>query len=346
MKKIISVLLLIALSLTLIVSCDKLSLSALGDKANSKDETVIKIGYMQGPTGMGMAKLIHDNGGIEGNEKYSFTKFEDVQAATAALLSGAIDFACLPTNNASIVYNTKNEAVKVLAINCLNSLFVLTKSGTEVSSFKELDNKTIYTISNGTPKVILDYLLEANGITAEVKTEVEINGETKQLAQPSDLASAIIAGAVDIALVPEPVATAAPLQVVSQKKDYTYSTAFSIDDAWAEASDTPVAMGCIVARAEFVENHKSLVDSFLGEYKNSVDFISNKENIDTAAEYIVEASVLGAVPAAKKSLLNLGTSIAYIDGKEMKTTLVAFYNSIGSGLIGGKLPDDGFYYEK
>ena len=62
---------------------------------------------MQGPTGMGMAKLIHDNGGVSGNEKYTFTKFEDVQAATAAILSGAIDFACLPTNNASIIYNTK-----------------------------------------------------------------------------------------------------------------------------------------------------------------------------------------------------------------------------------------------
>lgn len=337
MKKVISLLLLITLILSLLVSCD-------GEEP--KDETVMRIGYMQGPTGMGMAKLIHDNGGVSGNEKYTFTKFEDVQAATAAILSGAIDFACLPTNNASIIYNTKDAAVKVLAINCLNSLFVLTKSGTEVSSLEDLDGKVIYTISNGTPKVILEYLLNAAGINAEVKTEALINGETKQLAQPSDLASAIIAGAVDIALVPEPVATAAPLQVVSQKKDYTYTTAFSLDDAWAKTSSTPVAMGCIVARADFIENHKGLVDSFLDEYKASIEFIANKENIDTAAEYIVEASVLGAIPAAKKSLLNLGSSIAYIDGEDMKRTLAVFYNSITPSLIGGKLPDDGFYYEK
>jgi NitT/TauT family transport system substrate-binding protein len=336
MKKVISLLLLFTLILSLLISCNNVN----------DDETVIKIGYMQGPTGMGMAKLIHDNGGVNGNEKYAFTKFEDVQAATAAILSGAIDLACLPTNNASIIYNTKDAAVKVLAINCLNSLFVLTKSGTEISGLEDLDGKVIYTISNGTPKVILEYLINAAEINAEVKTEAIINGETKKLAQPSDLASAIIAGAVDIALVPEPVATAAPLQVVSQKKDYTYTTAFSLDDAWSKTSDTPVAMGCIVARADFVENHKGLVNSFLDEYKASIEFISNKDNIDTAAEYIVEASVLGAVPAAKKSLLNLGSSIAYIDGDDMKRTLTVFYNSITPALIGGKLPDDGFYYEK
>jgi len=30
----------------------------------------------------------------------------------------------------------------------------------------------------------------------------------------------------------------------------------------------------------------------------------------------------------------------------MKTTLVDFYNAIGSNMIGGNLPDDEFYYEK
>ena len=71
MKKVISLLLLITLILSLLVSCD-------GEEP--KDETVMRIGYMQGPTGMGMAKLIHDNGGVSGNEKgirpfFSFSSF-------------------------------------------------------------------------------------------------------------------------------------------------------------------------------------------------------------------------------------------------------------------------------
>ena len=78
----------------------------------------------------------------------------------------------------------------------------------------------------------------------------------------------------------------------------------------------------------------------------SIEYISTPGNLETAAQYIVDAGVLDAVPAAKKSLVNLGSAIAYRDGEDMKTTLVDFYNAIGSNLIGGKLPDDEFYYGK
>ena len=105
-------------------------------------------------------------------------------------------------------------------------------------------------------------------------------------------------------------------------------------------------MGCIVGNKDFVANNKSAVNSFLAEYKQSIEYISTPENLETAAQYIVDAGVLDAAPAAKKSLVNLGSAIAYSDGEEMKTTLVDFYNAIGSNLIGGKLPDDEFYYEK
>ena len=51
-------------------------------------DVTIRIGYMAGPTGMGMAKLIADNGGLEnGNDKYSFTKYADTNAAKKAALS-------------------------------------------------------------------------------------------------------------------------------------------------------------------------------------------------------------------------------------------------------------------
>ena len=94
MKKIIATLLLLATLLTAtfaFTACNLLQKNDDDDKTQGDgndnktpgkddddktpiDDTVIKIGYMQGPTGMGMAKLIHDNGGIQGNEKYQFVK--------------------------------------------------------------------------------------------------------------------------------------------------------------------------------------------------------------------------------------------------------------------------------
>ncbi len=328
----------LTLALTAFTACNKEQAPA--------DDTVIRIGYMQGPTGMGMAKLIHDNGGINGNEKYTFEKFGSVNDATAALLAGQIDMACLPTNNAAALYNTQGSTVQVLALNCLNSLYLMTKTGTEVKSIEDLEDKTVYTIESGTPKAILQHVIDEFGLDVTIKTSATINEKETTLTQPSDLASAMIAGAVDIALVPEPVATAAPLKIGAMEKDYTYSVALDLTDVWADVSESPVAMGCIVANKSFVEAHKSVTDAFLTEYQASIEYISNSENLDDAASYIVEASVLDATGPAKKSLTNLGDAIKYTDGDDMKSVLVNFYNVIDPSLIGGDLPDDGFYYKK
>ena len=336
MKKLIALILTLALFTVALASCKFLK---------KEDDTVIRIAYMNGPTGMGMAKLIHDNGGVEGNEKYQFVKYSDAALATADLKAGKVDMACIPTNTAATLAN-KTDSIQVLALNCLNSLYVMTKTGVSIEEFSDLEGKTIYTISNGTPAAILTHLLAESDVNATVKTSVGEGEEEKELTSPNDLAAQLIAGKIDIALVPEPVATAAPLKIASQDKTYTYTVAINLTDAWAEISESPVAMGCIVANKDFVSEHKSVVDSFLEEYESSIAFVSDYKNLNLAAQYVVDAGVLDALPAAKKSLTNLGGAIAYSDGAEMKATLVAFYNAIGLNLIGGKLPDDDFYYEK
>ena len=337
MKKLYSLLLILCIAVSMFTSC-----SLLKQTSQDADGTVIRVAYMSGPTGMGMAKMIHDNN----SDKYEFIAYSDASLATADLITGKIDMACLPTNTAATVYNKNNAAVQVLALNCLNSLFLMTKTGTTINDISELEGQTIYTIKNGTPAVILRYLLEQSGVNATIKTSIGEGTEEKEITAPTDLAPLLITGKIDIALVPEPVATAAPLNIKSQGKDYTYTVAINLTEAWAEISASPVAMGCIVANKEFVSNHKAIVTSFLEEYEASISYIADPQNIDNAAQYIVDANVLGATPAAKKSLTNLGNAITYIDGDEMESILVDFYSAIGVNLIGGKLPDDGFYFKK
>ena len=75
MKKIISLLLILTLALLSLTAC------LGGDSSydeNPSDEITLRIGYMSGPTGMGMAKLIHDNGGVDGNDKYSFVSYNNL----------------------------------------------------------------------------------------------------------------------------------------------------------------------------------------------------------------------------------------------------------------------------
>jgi len=326
MKKIITLILILALASLALISC-------------GEDPAVIRIGYMTGPTGMGMAELIHNNGGIEGNEKYSFTKYDNTSLAMADIAAGKIDMVCVPTNDAATYYNNTSKDITVLAINTLSSLFVLTDANNEIKSFSDLEGKTVYTCKNGTPRIILEALIEKAGLE---NVTVSYMVDNKEIGTPKQLGEQLVAGNIDIAVVPEPIITSSLLTInKNNNPDISYTVDLPLSGVWAENFGAELTMGCIIASDSFVDAHPKLTKSFLEEYKSSINFVGNKANIDSAAEYVVEAGVMAAAPAAKKALGNLGNAISYMDGQNMKTALEAFY-----GAIGLALPDDEFYFNK
>lgn len=327
MKKLIALILTLILAVGAITSC-------------AKDETQLKIGFMNGPTGLGMAKLINDNGGLTGNEKYSFEKFSNTNDATAALISGKLDMVCLPTADAAKIYNNEDAAidVQVLALNCLNSLYVVAKNEINITSFADLEGKTVLTCKNGTPKIILDALIKEYGINVTVVDYFESDDGYITVLTPQDIPPVIKTNNADIVIAPEPIVTSALMT------SSNYSVKLDLGDVWDAKFDTPVAMGCIVARKDFVEEHKSLVKNFLNEYEASIEFMSNTANLEAAAGYAVDATIMAAAPAAKKAITNLGDAISYLDGKDMKNSLIKTYEVFGNSVIGGRLPDDDFYY--
>ena len=331
MKKLIAALLLLTTTLLLFTACFGAPDNS-GNAGGAPDPAPLKIGYMSGPTGMGMAKLIHDNGGIEGNEKYSFTAYTDTALAKADLTKGDIDIICIPTNEALAYYNTVDSKTRMLAINCLNSLYVISKEGDAPTALSELEGKTVYTCKNGTPKIILEYII--NALDLDITVSTSINGV--DMAKPADVQAQVIAGALPYAVIPEPLITASLL------KNGEYKVVLDLADEWAripECEGTTVAMGCIVANADFLAANSAQINAFLDEYKASVEYVGDAQNLENAANYVAEAKIMAAAPAAKKALANLGSAIAYIDGEEMKTTLAAFYTAIGM-----TPPGDEFYY--
>lgn len=326
MKRTISILLLITVLAISLFSC-----------APTQTDDILDVGYLKGPTGMGMAKLIDDNGGTEGNAKYTFSNYaNNSQGALTDLIDGKIDVACVPTNLAANFYN-KNGTIVVLAVNCLNSLYVVTDKSTAVSSLSDLNGQTIYTCSTGTPKPVLEYVLEANGINATVSTTFD----GKDIPEPKDIGALVVEGKLPIAVMPEPIITSSLLTIQKNgNKDIEYSIDLDLGEAWDAVLGTPVTMGCIVARADYVNTNKALIDRFLDEYEDSIEYVSESTNLDSAANLVVKSGILDAAPAAKKALGNLGDSIDYIDGDDMKAALNAFYNAVGI-----KAPAAGFYYE-
>lgn len=329
MKKLLAILLTLSISLLLLVGCGE---------TPDPDNTQLRVGFLSGPTGIGMAKLINDNGGLQGNEKYSFRSYAAEEAPTktakAELLTGKIDLICLPTNEAVEYYNTQDDNCVVLSINTLNTLYFISDENTTISSLSDLEGKTIYTCENGTPKMVLEHLLEKAKINATISTK------DGNIGSPDQLKQHIVAGSVPIAFAPEPIVSASAFARSNSNKA-PYSVDISCDTVWNEYCEGSLAMGCIVASETFVKNHPQVIEAFLKDYKASIEYVSNSENIDSASEYVVNAGILPNPKVAKSAITNLGNSIAYVDGSNMKTMLEAFYKELG---LAPK--NNFFYYEK
>ena len=316
MKKIIALLLTLVITVFALASCNK-----------PDDElTTIKIGVMNGPTGMGMAKLISDNG--KESDKYVFSSFSSPTDATASLANGELDMLCVPTNLAANLAKANADYISVAAINCLGSLYVVSDGSQELNSFADLAGKTVYCGEpTSTTPSILNYLFDLYGI--EVNLVVEGTNEI--------VSEKMANGEISIAVLPEPKATAAILTAKQSK--HTYSIVLNISECWSEKSSSPLTMGCIIAKKDFINDNKAAVNEFLGEYKSSIEYIADPANHDTAAQMIVNAGILPKLPVANAALTNLYGSIVYIDGEDMKAALEGFYTAIGY-----KLPVDSFYY--
>ncbi len=326
---------LLALLLTLVLTLS--SLAVLSSCGSSNEADKIRVGYLSGPTGMGMAKLIHDEAAKE-NSKYVFLDYKnDTEKAKADLSVGNVDVICLPTNEAAAYYSKNNDAI-ALALNCLNSLFLVSDKNSTVTSLSDLEGKTVYTCKNGTPKMILDYLV------AELDLNITVSFTTpdgKIMAKPADVKTQMVnVGDLPYVVLPEPMITSAMLEIQKNgNADIAYSVDVDLADEWEKISNTPVAMGCIVASKKFVVNNPTLINRFLDAYEDSVEYIGDDENVENAAKFVAEAGIMAAEPAAKKALMNLGDAIDYLDEEDMKAALEAFFAAIGIAT-----PADEFYY--
>ena len=151
------------------------------------------------------------------------------------------------------------------------------------------------------------------------------------------VAAKMATGELEIAVLPEPKATASIL--AAKQKGYNYSIKLNLSTEWSNVSENDLPMGCIVVKNDFLKSHEGSVVDFLNEYKASIEYVGNSANKANAAQMIVSAGILPKLPIANASLDNLYGSIVYEDGSDMKTTLKAFYEAINI-----QSPGDSFYY--
>ncbi len=332
MKKIVSVLLAVLMLACLFTGCAKDNNDAVQTPAVSEEPTTIRVGAMTGPTAMGMVKLMDSSDKGESENKYEFTLQTEATAFAPALTKGEIDIAAVPANLASVIYNNTNGGIKVLSVIATGVLYIVER-GESINSFADLAGKTLYATGQGaTPEYALRYLLKANGLDGDNAPQIRWCADT------TEALSYISNDANAVAMLPQPFVTAA------QSKISDLRVALSLDELWKEANDgASMATGVLVVRSEFAEKYPQQLEKFMQEYAASVKFVN--ENTEQAAQLVGAYEIVKA-PIAQKALPYC--NICCITGAELKTVLDGYLSALydmNPQSVGGKLPDDGIYYE-
>ncbi len=329
MKKIVSLLLALAMVF---------ALAACGQKtepAPAPAEPVdMNVYVLAGPTGIGAVNLrAKAEAGEALANNYTVTMTGANDEVVAAVSNGDADIACVATNLAATLYNKTQGGVKVLAVNTLGVLSMLT-NGTELTAVADLKGKTIYSPGQGAnPEYILRYVLQGNGLDPDKDVTIQFVGEGSELLSvwQSDPEAVIMA--------PQPVATALLMQNEGSAK------AFDMTEEWNKVSggDSTLMMGCVIVRTAFLEEHPEAVDSFLVDYAMSIE--AAQTDLEGTAALCEQYGIIPKAPLAMKAIPQCG--LTYVAGADMKAQLGGYLQVMFDAnpkSVGGALPADDFYY--
>lgn len=339
MKK-FNLLLVIVLIITLITGCTNNSEILEPDNQNeqtqeelqSKDPVSVTIAGLKGPTSMGMIKMIDEK--ALNSEEYNVEYVAEAapDALTGKIINGDIQISSVPINLASVLYNKTGGKVQIMAVNTIGNLYIV--GSDDVTSISDLGGKVLGMSGKGsTPDFAMNYILKENNLEGKV--------ELNYSADHATLAQSVIAGDSTVALLPQPFVTQTTM------KNNNIKILLDLNEEWKKASNNASELytGCIVINKEFAENNKEFVLEFLKQYEESVNWVN--ENPKDAAILVEKNEIMPSAALAEKAIPNSG--ITYIHAKEIKENLTNFYQVLfdsNPASIGGKMPDDSFYFEQ
>ena len=222
-----------------------------------------------------------------------------------------------------------------MALNTLGVLYLLQGEGQNITSLNDLKGKTVYLPGAGSnPEYITAALLESAGL--KVGTDVTLDTTTYN--SPDALQAAVVAGNAPLAVLPEPKVT------VTTSNNQNVSVALDLTAEWERINGVnTLVQGCLVVNTAFAKEHPVEIAQFLEDYKGSVEYV--KQGSEDAINMIVDAGILPKAAIAQKALPKC--NICCIAGNDMKAVMNTFCEKIfayDKTSIGGKLPNDDFYY--
>jgi NitT/TauT family transport system substrate-binding protein len=193
-------------------------------------------------------------------------------------------------------------------------------------------------LQGSVPDLMFQYITKGQGLDAAKDFKV------RYATDPTQAAQLLMSGQVENAVLSEALATAVILQTKDSAKPLHRAMAF--DKAWVDASGGETPIAGTVATAS-VLGRPDVIVAFERAYKEAVQWmLDNPEEAGALLEAQLPQLGLKA-PVMTAALKNI--TWRYTPAKGARPDLDAFYQDLtelSPEVIGGKVPDDGFYFDQ
>ena len=126
-------------------------------------------------------------------------------------------------------------------------------------------------------------------------------------------------------------------------KNESYKRVLDLTEEWGKVSSAKLAQGCLVARADYIEQNPEIIKEFMSFYEASVNFVNNENN--AGAVFLAKNGYFDTPQLAADTIPNC--NIVFITGEEMKKTATENFTVLfeaNPASVGGEIPADALYY--
>lgn len=283
---------------------------------SKKDNDVIHVSVLRGPSVIAFAKMIEDSPEIEG-KRLSINIVDSPEQMQALLIKGETELAALPMINAANLYN-KGLKYSLLGCPVWGNLYIVSKKGNN-NQLPETNSLHVFGAGT-TPDILTRYYLQQKGISYSLNYS---------FATPLEITQGLLSGQVHRTVLAEPFLS------VALKKDSTIHIESNLNNP--DSSSPGFAQTAIVCTPS-LSNKRIILDSLLNE---SCQFALHhpKQTI-----HILESRKIFAPGSLTPESIER-CRIKYLPAEETKESILDFLRLIEQyepKAIGGKIPDNTF----
>ena len=295
---------------------------------------ILRVRGLPVPPSVMLARIAEDPVVTKRFDEVSFELWPGAGAMWEDLAAGEVDLCVIPTNVSAGLYNG-GLPIRLLAVTVWGILHVLTNRA-DLRDWSDLKGaRIVLPLKGNMPDTIFSSLASKLGLNIEGDAQV-IYVESYIAAKAQ-----LVAGEVDAAVLPEPVATSAEIE--GRENGVTVRRMLDLQAEWARAHGGPprFPQAGVVVAADMADD-ADILAVLMGAARRALNWMER----DPEDAALFGEPYLGGLsaPVIAQSLRN--TSWNMRPAAAARPELESFYRALiasSPDLVKGGLPDDGFY---